>query len=430
MTTMHHLGCTLLFLCFLSITAIAQNANDVNYDEAKIPAFTLPDPLLLPKGKKVTSEKEWVEQQRPYLLKLFATNVYGKMPGKPREQYFKVRSVDSTALDGKAIRKQVAIYFNRQDTSSRMEVLMYLPKNSRGTVPVFTGLNFAGNQTIHPDKGIFLSTAWIAGIDEYMAINNKATEASRGIQVHRWPLDSLIAKGYGLATAYYGDLEADHPEGWKTGIRTTMQTALQTDPKEWSAIGAWAWGLSRMMDYLETEPAVDSKKVIVTGHSRLGKAALWAGANDTRFSMVIANESGEGGAALARRWYGETIGSINATFPHWFVPAYKKFNGHAALLPIDQHMLLALIAPRPLYVATAVDDQWADPKGEFLSAKHAEPVYALFGKKGLGVLEMPPVNTPAGETIRYHMRSGKHDMLPYDWQQFIRFAETHLKNKR
>jgi hypothetical protein len=143
--------------------------------------------------------------------------------------------------------------------------------------------------------------------------------------------------------------------------------------------------------------------------------------------MVIANESGEGGAALARRWYGETTESINRAFPHWFVPAYKKFNGHAELLPVDQHMLLALIAPRPLYVATAVDDQWADPKGEFLSAKSAEPVYELFGKKGLGVAEMPPLDTPAGETIRFHIRNGKHDMLPYDWQQFTRFAETHAR---
>jgi hypothetical protein len=239
----------------------------------------------------------------------------------------------------------------------------------------------------------------------------------------------LLANGYGLASAYYGDLEPDHPEGWKTGVRSILQTSLHLKPEEWSAIGAWGWGLSRMMDYLQTEEGVNASQVIITGHSRLGKAALWAAANDTRFAMVISNESGEGGAALARRWYGETIERINTAFPHWFVPTFKKYNNHPEALPVDQHMLLALMAPRPLYVASAADDQWADPKGEFLSAKHAEPVYALFGKKGLGVSKMPTIDQPVGRDIRYHIRSGKHDMRPYDWYQFIQFADAYFKKQ-
>jgi hypothetical protein len=418
----------LLLICCAVNSTTAQTAAKANYDEAKMPAFTLPDPLLLANGKKIKDTAEWKQKQRPYLLQQFATHMYGKMPGKPQGLFFKHRYEDSTALGGKAICKQVTVFFNPKDTSARMEVLLYLPKGKE-KAPVFIGLNFAGNQTIHTDANIFLSTAWIAGDGAYKSVNNRATEASRGIQARRWPVDSLIANGYGLATAYYGDLEPDHPNGWKTGIRTTMQSALRTDPGQWSAIGAWAWGLSRMMDYLETEPGVDAHAVAVTGHSRLGKAALWAAANDTRFAMVIANESGEGGAALARRWYGETIESINTAFPHWFVSQFKKYNNHPELLPVDQHMLLALAAPRPLYVASAADDQWADPKGEFLGAKNAGPVYALWGKPGLGISEMPPVDKPVGHIIRYHIRSGRHDMLPYDWTQFIQFADVYLKEK-
>jgi hypothetical protein len=407
--------------------ARAQTAPGINYDEAKMPAYTLPDPLLLPNGKKVATATEWEQKQRPRLIQLFAANVYGKMPGKAADQYFKVRSIDSFALHGKAIRKQVTIYFTRSDTTAIMEVLLYLPKNVNKRVPIFIGLNFAGNQTIHADTGIFLSSRWIANEAAYKSLNNRATEASRGIQARRWQVEDLLAKGYGLATAYYGDLEPDHPEGWKTGIRSSLEASLQLKPEQWSAIGAWGWGLSRIMDYLETEPGVNRHQVIITGHSRLGKAALWAAANDARFAMIISNESGEGGAALARRWYGETIERINTAFPHWFVQAYKTYNKHPETLPVDQHMLLALLAPRPLYVASAAEDQWADPKGEFLSARGAEPVYALFGKKGLGVSKMPGIDTPVGSDIRYHMRSGKHDMLPYDWQQFIAFANAYFK---
>jgi hypothetical protein len=311
-----------------------------------------------------------------------------------------------------------------------MELLLYLPRSVKGPVPVFTGLNFSGNQSVSQDTGIHLSTRWIDNNSQKGITNNRATEVPRGGEASRWPVAEIISRGYGLATAYYGDLEPDYPEGWKTGIRTTLQSELNINADEWGAIGAWAWGLSRMMDYLETDNSVNGKQVVITGHSRLGKAALWSAANDTRFAIIVSNNSGEGGAALSKRWYGETIARINTSFPHWFCSKYKEYNGKANLLPVDQHILLALMAPRPLYVASASEDQWADPKGEFFSAKNAEPVYALFGKKGLGVTDMPPVDHPVGETIRYHIRTGKHDITLYDWQQYLDFADTQFKRDR
>ena len=413
------------FSLILFVANIRLSAQDIpiNYDESKIPPYTLPDPLKTKNGKHITTSQQWEEQQRPAMLKLFADNVYGHMPGKPKNMRFKVFDVDSNALGGKAIRKQVTIYFNSGNDAPSMDVLLYLPKRAQKPVPAFIGLNFYGNQTINADTGIRLTTRWVMNDEKLGLVNNKATEASRGKDTSKWPAEEIIDRGYGLATAYYGDLEPDHPDGWKTGIRTTMKTKLSINENEWAAIGAWAWGLSRMMDYLQTDAAVDASKVVITGHSRLGKACLWAAANDRRFAIVVSNDSGECGAALSRRWFGETIERINTSFPHWFVPEYKKYNKHPELLPVDQHILLALVAPRPLYVASAADDAWADPKGEFLSAQNAEPVYALFGKRGLGVAAMPAIDHPVGETIRYHIRTGKHDFTLYDWQQYLDFAD-------
>jgi hypothetical protein len=305
-----------------------------------------------------------------------------------------------------------------------MDMLLYLPKKVSHPVPLFLGYNFRGNHSVSTDSTIALCGRWVSpGIG---IINNKATEAARGSQASRWPIDEIIARGYGLATIYYGDIEPDHAEGWKTGIRTTLASELEIKPEEWSAIGAWAWGLTQALNFLETQKEINSKQIILTGHSRLGKVALWAGASDERFAIIVANDSGEGGAALSKRIYGETIKDLNTNFPHWFVGKYNNYNDNPEGLPIDQHMLLALIAPRPLYVCSAVEDQWADPMGEFLSAKEAESVYKLFKKKGVEANQMPPLNHPVGDYIHYHIRKGKHDITLYDWTQHLDFADKYL----
>lgn len=389
-----------------------------NYDEAKVGTYTLPDPLLDTKGKPIKTRADWAKQ-RNELIQLFAENVYGQTPKQTVKVRFQTTAVDSSALNGLAIRKQVSIFFVDYPKIPSIDVLLYLPKNKR-VAPAFLGLNFCGNHCVTTAADIPLSTRWMTNTGEAV-INNQATEKARGMQVRRWPIDMIVKRGYALVTAYYGDIEPDHPKGWQGHIRSVLGDTTRAN--NWGAIGAWAWGMSRILDYLQTESKIDTKRVIAIGHSRIGKAALWAGAQDERFAAVISNESGEGGAALSRRWYGETVERLNTSFPHWFCGRYKTYNKHVADLLTDQHELLALIAPRPLYVASANDDQWSDPKGEFLGAMHTEPVYKLYGKTGLGTSNFPAVNQPVGQTVRYHNRTGKHDVTDYDWEQYLRFGD-------
>jgi len=414
-----------IIILFCNYKSVAQTRVS-NSDESKVPPYILPDPLKMADGKEVKTKEEWVTIQRPRIYHLYEEIQFGRFPLKHPPIKYRVIETADKALQGRATRRQVRIYLHPADTSVYIDLLIYLPNKIKKPVPVFIGYNFGGNQIIQSDPAILITKNWVL-TGEKGSVNNKATDSSRGSSASQWQVEEILSHGYALATAYYGDLEPDHPDGWKTGIRSSLKDILNIQPEEWSAMGAWAYGLSRMMDYLQQDKDVNAAKVALMGHSRLGKAALWAGASDARFALIISNESGEGGAALSKRWYGETVKIITDVFPHWFVAEYKTYGDSVEALPIDSHMLLSLIAPRPLYVASAEGDQWSDPKGEFLSSKEAGRVYSLFGEWGIDTDNMPPLNHPVGDYVRYHIRDGKHDVTLYDWQQYIQFADSKLK---
>ena len=418
------------FLGVVIVTMPIAAGADTNYDESAVVPYTLPDALAGPDGKPAATPEDWTARCRPHQFALLEKNVYGRrLPPAPVMVAGEPERADVTLAGGvQATRLQVRLRLGDGPKARTVDLLVYLPKSER-PVPVFLNLNFKGNEAEHSDPAIWLARAWLPNDEQSGIVNNQATEASRAANARRWPVEAMLARGYGMATACYGDIFPDKPDGRAESVLASLGRPVEGElaPDEPGAIAAWAWGLSRILDWLVRLPEVDATRVIVVGHSRNGKAALWAGACDERFAMVVSNESGCGGAALERRNYGETIADITTRFPHWFCPTFATYAGREAEMPTDQHVLLAMMAPRPLYVASAIDDRWADPRGEFLAAVAAEPVWKLFGLGGLGTAEWPPVDAPVGSgRIGYHVRTGAHDLLEYDWQRFADFADRNL----
>ena len=420
-----------LFYIFLFSLSLSAQDKKINYDEALVPDYRLPKILLAESGKKITTQSEWISQRRPEILQLFKDQVYGDIPEGEIKVTSRTISHKNLALEGKAIRDEIVITLSAGEKKTEFNVLIYLPAESEGPVSVFMGLNFYGNHTVSPETDIQMPSAWIRNNQAFGIQDNRSHNGIRGIRESRWQIKKVINRGYGLVTLYYGDIDPDFHDGFKNGVHSLFSgEGEERNSSSWGSISAWSWGLSRVLDYLETDDRIENGKVALIGHSRLGKTSLWAGAMDPRFALVISNDSGCGGAALSRRAYGETVKIITTAFPHWFCSNFNKYGDNESALPVDQHMLIALMAPRPVYVASAEDDRWADPKGEFLAAKNASAVYALFGLEGLPSQKMQGVDSPSVGTIGYHMRAGGHDVTAYDWEQYLAFADKHFQSRK
>ncbi len=395
----------------------------VNYDEAKVGAYTLPDPLKFDNGKPVRDAKSWYSKRRAEIEQIFLTQQYGRDPGRPSGEKFEVTEAGTPALDGKAVRKQVTIRFSEDPAWPAIHLLIYLPAAAKKPVPMFFSINFGAVQNAVDDPGITPEEVWDPKTNTRIA-------PPKGRGFGRLNVEPFLDAGFGVATFYYGDVDPDYPTGFSNGIRARYLKpgASERSPDDWGSIGAWAWGMSRVEDYFETDKSIDAKQVAIHGVSRLGKTVMWAGAHDQRFAAVIASCSGEGGAALSHRDYGETIAHLTAPsrYPYQFAANYAKYGGFPDTAPMDANLLVSLIAPRPLLLQTGSTDKWSDPKGEFLAAVAAGPVYKLLGKDGLDTDVWPDPKQPILHDLAYYMHDGGHGMVPTDWDIYIQFLKMHL----
>jgi hypothetical protein len=397
----------------------------VNYTEANVGEYTLPDPLVMVDGTPVIDAQMWQEERRPELVRVFEENQYGRGPERSEAVEVEVVEQAATAFDGKAIRKQVAIHFGAGDSRQTLDLLVYLPADATGPVPVLLNISFMPNNLAVDDPAVKVGRRW----DREQQKRVEATGDRGPFSV--LPVLRTVERGFGVATFNYTDVEPDAAGALQHSVRQLYLAPGQSEPAtdEWGAIGAWAWGISRVVDHLETDKQVDAKRIAITGVSRLGKTVMWAGARDPRIALVIASCSGEGGAALSRRNYGESIAHLMAPsrYFYWFAGNYKKWAEDPSRAPMDAHMLVALVAPRPLLLQTGNADKWSDPKGEFLAAVAATPVYELLGKQGIAGPELPPPGKLAGETLALYMHDGGHGLVASDWDVYLDFMDTHFQ---
>lgn len=385
--------------------------SDVIYEEGKVPHYDLPPLLVTAEGKRITTAEQWMNARRPQILSLFGNLVYGCVPEPPSpiETQFTVLKTDPDFMGGKATRKDVQIRFSNDRGRAEMLILIFVPNQASKPAPAFMKHSF--NDTKSHDF--------------------EAHPHQPGRLRNGWPLGEFFDRGYGFVAVYQQDLVGHNEVEFLNSIHRLFYRKGQSFPKanEWGVLSAVAWGGMRAMDYLETDDDIDQTRVAIMGHSKMGKATLWTAAQDQRFAMAISAQSGCAGAALWRRRSGETLEKMVTRFPYWLCRNAWKFVNQEDDLPVDQHMLLACIAPRPVYVHSGLDDTWADGRGEYLSAYHASEVYRLLGKKGLTSESLPPLGEAiVASDVGYHMRPGGHSITMYDWQRFLDFADYHLKD--
>jgi hypothetical protein len=379
-------------------------------------AWELPDPLVMKDGTPVKTRNDWQDKRRPELKTLFQDYMYGQLPPKPEKIHFKVESEHDDFFDGKATLKFAEISFG-DPKAPKIDLMLVIPK-TRERAPTFLVLNFCGNHALTDDKRVPLTRGWAK-----CSPNNRATEADRGTQANEWPLEEIVGRGYALATFCNNDVDSDRADV-SDGVYKWLNPDAPAHHR--GTIAAWAWGFHRAMDYLVTDKAIDGKRVAAVGHSRNGKTALLAAAFDERFALAIPHQAGCGGTAPSRGKVGESVKQINKSFPHWFNAAFKKYNDAPEKLPLDQNCLVALMAPRPVLFSNAVEDQWANPNGQFEVLKGAEPVYKLLKAGGLEAEKMPELGKLVNSKLGYFIRAGKHSMTREDWMVFLDFADKNL----
>jgi hypothetical protein len=411
----------LLVLILCATTAVADLP-----EPAKLPAQPdLPDPLVMMNGERVKTKEDWTTKRRPELKTLFQHYMYGYMPDAPAKITANVEREDKKYFDGKATKKEIAIAFGPADTP-KIHLLLVVPNNRKKAAAVFVGMNFYGNYTVAKDPTIPLPTMWVPNSPKEIK-DNRAAEAARGFQADTWNLEEVIDHGYAVATFYCGDIDPDRADK-REGVQPHYLKKGETkpDPNDWGTIAAWAWGIVRAVDYLVTDADLDKSRIIVVGHSRLGKTALLAGAFDERIALVIPHQAGCGGTAPSRGKVGESVKRINTSFPHWFNANFKEFNDQVEKLPIDQNCLIALCAPRPVLLSNAVEDTWANPDGQFQVLQAADPVYRFLGVEGLEAKTMPEPEKLVSSRLGYYIRPGKHSMGKEDWKVWLEFVDKHL----